>query len=979
MLIHFERSRFCNSDCRISTVSWMGRINDVFTEDGDLLLNPNDYYFEGWLATGNSRGIVGITYTATMPKKLDEMPPRTNFNLRGHHNAEFRRGFGVEAQGMMNRAPNDQLNARDSESEKGKCCEESPALVVVPRVCVDFAQLILAGGKGRGSKGHGKLEVTLVSWNEPYQKLATCDSTGIIFVWIRYEDRWSIELINDRNTAVLHFQWSHDGKLALICYDDSCVLVGSVAGQRFWSRQVQEDPNNDADPPVRNPLRQSGGAWITCGTWDPTDTKAILGSRTGSLVALGVGGARFRDVSLRPGDRITAVSYNCPKYNLEEMPDNLEPYTLCVAFVSGYLMFLTQWDDPASAITVDSGLYDFKSEWSYFGKYIAVAGERRIRLQPTDKKKVIRFFTHEGNLVYQKDFPEEAQAKESPVLSMTWGHCDRRIFVSVGNRVVVAQIYIHGGSLLLLCALRIFKLLGSSSARKRDALDALPLPRIAKGLVRYLGTHTLQGLVPDPRSLRDFVCRPPKPHRLRYHCTMIRFPGGGDETFGLFLEYLGGLLPLLKGKRVSKLRPDFLIMDPQGCPSSASLVSLGILPDGSTPQPKGREGVFGLFDTSTDSRGLGNLAASIEGSTPLVLVTSNLWGTKFKFTSLSPHLPPSLGRVIYKTSLLHLQPRKMTLFVTELKGDKMHSTSNLPLSYSRLFFVRPSPATPLAPPAQVPAPQSSEGSRDSLGHSETSYVTAAVHHSQPLESEEEEEGEGVTHSPVTPSSAVAWTEVRSQDAPPTSTNPPVHVRSATMATFLNVADSSSNFVPSRPLDNAAPSAPSGAGGENEGGGDIRPLVLPNKRLFLRGGISDTSPNGSSQRTARLHPSRKSRSLEGPSTSLQTSAVSPNHGEGTTPVTPPPSKMAAPFLPRLPEEERSSPMAMGVEAIIPEESPLLPSAAGESPSSLSSFSSSPPPSPSYCGAGPSIIRLPRSLPSTPRVRRRLWEMLQASPL
>ena len=58
----------------------------------------------------------------------------------------------------------------------------------------------------------------MVKWNEPYQKLASCDSTGIIFVWIKYEGRWSIELINDRNTPVTSFSWSHDGRMALICY-----------------------------------------------------------------------------------------------------------------------------------------------------------------------------------------------------------------------------------------------------------------------------------------------------------------------------------------------------------------------------------------------------------------------------------------------------------------------------------------------------------------------------------------------------------------------------------------------------------------------------------------------------------------------------------------------------------------------------------------------------------------------------------------
>jgi len=45
----------------------------------------------------------------------------------------------------------------------------------------------------------------LVRWNEPYQKLATCDVTGIIFVWIKHDGRWSIELINDRSSQVRDF------------------------------------------------------------------------------------------------------------------------------------------------------------------------------------------------------------------------------------------------------------------------------------------------------------------------------------------------------------------------------------------------------------------------------------------------------------------------------------------------------------------------------------------------------------------------------------------------------------------------------------------------------------------------------------------------------------------------------------------------------------------------------------------------------
>lgn len=53
----------------------------------------------------------------------------------------------------------------------------------------------------------------------------------------------------------------------------------------------------------------------------------------------------------------------------------------------------------------------------------------------------------------------------------------------------------------------------------------------------------------------------------------------------------------------------------------------------------------------------------------LVEVTSNIWGTKFKFHGLADSIPANLGQVTYRTSLLHLQPRQMTLVMTELRDD----------------------------------------------------------------------------------------------------------------------------------------------------------------------------------------------------------------------------------------------------------------------------------------------------------------------
>jgi hypothetical protein len=83
-----------------------------------------------------------------------------------------------------------------------------------------------------------RTEVRLVSWNVPYQKLATVDEKGVIFVWVKHDNRWSLELINDRSHPVIDMAWSHDGRMTVICYEDGFVLVGSVTGQRYWSTIV---------------------------------------------------------------------------------------------------------------------------------------------------------------------------------------------------------------------------------------------------------------------------------------------------------------------------------------------------------------------------------------------------------------------------------------------------------------------------------------------------------------------------------------------------------------------------------------------------------------------------------------------------------------------------------------------------------------------------------------------------------------------
>ncbi|KAH8359392.1 hypothetical protein KR093_006402 [Drosophila rubida] len=639
MHLHFERNINTKCDCTILSLSWMGKVPDDIPEDEGWKLNRTNYYQEGWLATGNIRGIVGVTFTTSHCRKNMDYPLRTNYNLRGHRS-----------------------------------------------------------------------DVILVKWNEPYQKLASCDSSGIIFVWIKYEGRWSIELINDRNTPVTHFSWSHDGRMALICYQDGFVLVGSVAGQRYWSSMLNLEST------------------ITCGIWTPDDQQVYFGTTQGQVIVMDVHGAMVSQVQLSNDVPITSMAWSCEKFKMEE-GEEAEPgvtnaakrsFVLAVSFQNGYIYLLKSFDDvsPAHINTCLNGALGMVMEWSNSRELLAVAGTLRSstglgmessKLEdlatPSCYNNLVKFYTETGTCLYQAHIP----CSTATVSAITWGHNDKRLFIATGTQVHIAWVSRRVASLQLLCRLQIQASVGSELL-----LPLLPLPSRIKSLIGNLFAQTIRCCVPDLKSLREFVSRPPL-CSTRLHCTMIRHDDDSNLSSGtcytLYLEYLGGLVPLLKGKRTSKIRPEFVIFDPQVNDNSLYFQYAAEAKSSSGSSQSTTTGNSGRTDSSDsdfDERSRfgsprtprkrrvrakrrhqnGDRAASGSGGNDpdsldelayvdtlpeqevkLVEVTSNIWGTKFKIHGLAKTVPANLGQVTYKTSLLHLQPRQMTLVITELRDD----------------------------------------------------------------------------------------------------------------------------------------------------------------------------------------------------------------------------------------------------------------------------------------------------------------------
>ncbi|CAB1335536.1 unnamed protein product [Coregonus sp. 'balchen'] len=438
MLAAVEHGPILCSDSNILCLSWKGRVPK---SEKDKPVCRRRYYEEGWLATGNGRGVVGVTFTSSHCRRDRNTPQRINFNLRGHNS-----------------------------------------------------------------------EVVLVRWNEPFQKLATCDMEGGIFVWIQYEGRWSVELVNDRGAQVSDFTWSHDGTQALIAYRDGFVLVGSVSGQRHWSSEINLESQ------------------ITCGIWTPDDQQVLFGTADGQLIVMDCHGRMLAHVLLHESDGIVGMSWNCPCFLVEDSTEsdtdsddnnppqvrNLKPL-LTVSFISGDISLMNNYDDLAP-IVIRSGLKDtlqYECDWSLSssdvevqwcsqGDLLAVAGMERHGLPgvPSDsimRNALVKFYNVQGEHIYTLETPAQSAmektgnqgsikceynmadwepalstfALQRPITTICWGHRDSRLFLACGPVLYVVRVEHRVASLQLLCQQGI-----ASALREERDVGKLNMPSI---------------------------------------------------------------------------------------------------------------------------------------------------------------------------------------------------------------------------------------------------------------------------------------------------------------------------------------------------------------------------------------------------------------------------------------------------------------------------------------------------------------------
>lgn len=489
-------------------------------------------------------------------------------------------------------------------------------------------------------RGHHN-SIKMVTWNKSQTKLASCDSSGIIYVWVKNDDRWSVELVNDRGVKVSDLAWSPCGTTALICYEDNFVLIGSANGQRVWSNSFPASTS------------------VTCGVWSPDSRQIVLGFSTGTIQVLTGQGANITERSFTE-DKLVQMAYS--PYRSK---DKDEDWTLAMLTASNKIIMINEYDQINSSV-YRSQFQVIRMQWNSEGTILAVINSNNELVMIDITCKVIHreriTMPDKGKTLVPHPPPNQK------LTALTWAHHGNVVIIAAGGCLTVGKIIFGVPSLFEIVTYDLWKMMGSSAKR----VDKLPIPLKEMNALRELDHHVIRCRIPRPQDLCSYVCSVVD---ARCHCT-IRPMVRGSHTYVLCYEHLGGLVPLLIGRQVNRFLPQFQIflyqsgqMGPFTFPPGASAQVEDV--NSMIRHSNGRNSLWRR--SKRQLRAL--MSKHVRPSRPdtrLLQVSSNIWCTRFNIASLSPTLLPSfLGQVIYKTSVLHLQPRQMTIDLAVLmKKDR---------------------------------------------------------------------------------------------------------------------------------------------------------------------------------------------------------------------------------------------------------------------------------------------------------------------
>ena len=220
-------------------------------------------------------------------------------------------------------------------------------------------------------------DISLITWNDNYDKLTTCDKSGVIIVWKNVDNKWETEMINNREQSyVTDLKWNRQGQYLCFIYEDGHAIVGTVDGNRSWG--------ND----IRNSLYLI--------EWSPDGNLILLASRNQNITILSSSGQQLGEVEieeeLKNIDIASMVWWS--KYIDENKIITLKKH-LMLAFINGDICLYDDEND-ISPVKIKTNLKKItKADWNINGDCFAICGF----LNEGDSKGCVCFYNSNGEFI----------------------------------------------------------------------------------------------------------------------------------------------------------------------------------------------------------------------------------------------------------------------------------------------------------------------------------------------------------------------------------------------------------------------------------------------------------------------------------------------------------------------------------------------------------------------------------------------------
>ncbi|XP_066601241.1 WD repeat-containing protein 35 [Prorops nasuta] len=264
-----------------------------------------------------------------------------------------------------------------------------------------------------GHNGH----VQVVTWNEEHQKLTSSDQNGVIMVWMFYKGSWHEEMINNQHKCeVKGISWSMDGQKICIVYKDGAIIVGSLSGNRIWSKELKN-------------VSLSGVQW------SPDGKLLVFSLKNGEVHLydnLGVFLTKLPIVILSSAQPQTIVALHW--YNGKNGYIAVDCPTLAVCYQNGRIQLMRDTNDD-NPIIVETGITATWCSWNSYGSLLAVTGMMPLLTNgETKDTNVIQFYTPFGEYVRNLKVPGRE------ITCCSWEGGSLRVALSVDSQIYFANI-----------------------------------------------------------------------------------------------------------------------------------------------------------------------------------------------------------------------------------------------------------------------------------------------------------------------------------------------------------------------------------------------------------------------------------------------------------------------------------------------------------------------------------------------------------